>query len=68
MKTERRLKKWVKILLSIIILAFSTFVYIEVIKLGQKAPISLGYEILCAGGWVWLFFGQTFIYFLIWED
>ena len=68
MKTERRLKKWVKVLLSVITLLFSTFVYIEVIRLGQKAPINLGYEILCVGGWVWLFYVQPFIYFLIWEN
>ena len=65
---KRKLRKWVKILLTIMILIFSIIIYILMAKFGakvQESIISL-VGIVCA--WIWLILGQFGVYYFIWES
>ena len=54
-----RLKKWVKVVLTLIILGVSIYIYS---KLGYDSSI---YQIL---GWIWLVMIQPVLYMNIWEN
>lgn len=62
-----RLKKWVKVLLTIITITLSIVVYINSQELGvaaQKSNINL---VLCLSSWTWLFLGQFIALNIIWN-
>lgn len=64
----RRLKKWVKVVLTIIIVGVSAVMYIKSGSLGELAQSSQFYKALTLGTWAWLIFGQMISLYLIWED
>ena len=65
---KRRLRKWVKILLTIMTLVLSIIIYVLMAKFGEKAQESIIalVGIICA--WIWLILGQFGVYYFIWED
>ena len=64
----RRLKKWVKVILTIIIVGISATMYIKSGRLGELAQSSQFYRALTISTWAWLIFGQMISLYLIWED
>lgn len=65
---KRRLKKWVKISLTIMTILASAVIYVLMAFLGTKGQnsiIGLG-TLIC--GWIWLFLGQFGAYYFIWES
>ena len=67
-QTKLKLRKWVKVAITILVILFSTFVYVNEGTLGELGQNSNIYLYICITGWVWLFFGQFVFYNLIWED
>lgn len=65
---KRRLKRWVKVFITTIILLFSAWVYSKCGILGQMAQYSDFYEVLVIMAWVWLFFGPMSVLMLLWEE
>lgn len=63
---KRKLKRWFKITLTIIILAVSLLIYLNTIKLGSLAQTSTKHEILTIISWAWLLLGQTGVILTIW--
>lgn len=65
---KRRLKKWVKILLTIIIMIISARIYVFTAEFGGKVEESIFYLSTIITSWIWLFFGQFGVYYFIWEN
>lgn len=65
---RRRLKKWVKIILIIMIILVSTLIYQKTGKLGELAQNSTIYLGLCLSAWIWLFLGQFGVMWFILEN
>lgn len=65
---KRKLKKWVKVALTIIILMISVIVYKNTGVLGELLQTSKYYELLIILSWGWLFVGQLSVLTLLWED
>ena len=64
---KRRLKKWVKILLTILTILVSAVIYILTVVLGTKTQESVFHLAGTITAWIWLFMGQFGAYYLIWE-
>lgn len=64
---RRVLKIWVKQLLTLVVILFTAFVYLQAIKVGENitTPIDEIIMILC---WGWLLLGQALVYIMIWEN
>ena len=60
---KRRLKKWVKYLLTAIVIIISIIIYALMAKFGVKAEnnIIILIGVLC--GWIWLILGQFGAYY-----
>lgn len=67
MKKRLKLRTWVKIILTILILFVSYLVYIGVGILGGIATIDKINEMLVYIGWFWLIVGQVLFLSSIWE-
>lgn len=67
MKTKLVLKKWVRVVLTLIVLAFSVYLYTQTDTLGKLAEESNFYKTLCLMAWGWITLGQLTIYSIIWE-
>ncbi|MBQ7798759.1 MAG: hypothetical protein IJ371_06530 [Clostridia bacterium] len=65
---KRRLKKWVKILLTIITIIISARIYIFTAEFGGKAEESIFYLVTIITSWIWLLFAQFGVYYFIWES
>lgn len=65
---KRRLKKWVKVFITIILLLFSMWMYSKCGILGQMAQSNGFYEALVIMAWVWLLFGPVSVLMLLWEE
>lgn len=65
---KRRLKKWVKVLLTILILIISAVIYFKTGYFGELAQDSIFYQVVCLMAWFWLIMGQIMVYVMIWED
>lgn len=63
---KRRLKRWVKVILTIIVIAISTFIYSRTITLGKLASTNNYYEIITIFCWAWLIIGQFIVITSIW--
>lgn len=64
---KRKLKKWVKVILTMLIVILSLIIYSKVGELGILAQNNDFYLLVCAMCWVWLMAGQFTTYNLIWE-
>ena len=67
-QTKLKLRKWVKVAITILVILFSTFVYVNEGTIGELGQNSNIYLYICITGWVWLFFGQIAILNLLWEE
>lgn len=65
MKME--LRKWAKVVLTILILILSLAVYMKVDYWGFLARSSNFYELVSIIGWFWLIVGQMVVYARIWR-
>lgn len=65
---KRRLKRWVKVFITILVLLFSAWVYSKCDILGQMAQSSDFYEVMVIMTWVWLFIGPMSVLTLLWEE
>lgn len=65
---KRRLRKWVKILLTIMTLVLSVIIYVLTAKFGAKAQESIIALVCIVCAWIWLILGQFGVYYFIWED
>lgn len=64
---KRRLNKKGKILVTSLVIIASIIIYILTAQFGAKANESTIYLIGTLISWIWLFFGQSAMYFMIWE-
>ena len=64
MKTKRKLRTWVKVVLLMIV---GLIVYLNTEKLGEFAQHNIIAEFGCYIAWVWLFIGQFAVLYFILE-
>jgi hypothetical protein len=64
---EMKLKKWVRVAITIVLFITSILIYSKTNVLGTLAQDSNFYLILAIMSWSWLMCGQFVIYELIWE-
>lgn len=64
---KRRLKRWVKVVLTLIVIHISFFIWKQTGTLGELAQKSDFYLVLCASAWGYLLIGQVLIYEIIWN-
>lgn len=64
---KKRLKKWVKVVITLLVIHISFFIWKQTGILGSLAQRDTFYLILCVASWMYLVFGQVLIYEKIWE-
>lgn len=64
---KRKLKRWVKVLITIIFIHLNFFIWRQTGVLGELAQTSKVYVYLCVGSWFYLIFGQILIIEKIWK-
>lgn len=62
-----RLKKWVKVVLTILVILVSFKIYAEMGQIQTKAVSSINYQVIAVLGWIWLIIGQIMVYMKLWE-
>ena len=62
-----KLKKWVRVVLTLIVIHISFFIWKQTGTLGRLAETSNIYLIMCVLSWVYLLIGQVLIYEKIWK-
>ena len=65
---KRKLKKWVRVVLTIATLIIGVVIYNLTNSIGYMAQTSNFYTTLCVLAWFWLLIGQIAVLELIWED
>lgn len=68
MKKQLKLKKWVKVVITLILLVIGITVYAGLGNIGSDAVSSQVSGFLCGLGWGYLIFGQTLILANLWEN
>lgn len=68
MMKKKKLKKWVKVVLSIMILGASIYIYSKTNTWGTLAQDSKFYEGLTVLSWLWLILVPVGGLSLLWED
>lgn len=63
-----RIKKWVKIVITIIVIHISFFIWKQTGTLGELAQKDTFYMILTLVSWCYLIVGQALIYMTIWNN
>lgn len=63
----KKLRKWVKAVLTMLLLILSLIIYIKLDYWGFLARSSHFYELVSIIGWFWLIVGQMVIYSRIWR-
>lgn len=64
---KRRLKKWVKVVITLLLIHVSFFIWKQTGTLGELAQKDTIYLILCVASWIYLTLGQAMIYGALWE-
>ena len=64
---KKRLKKWVKVVITLLIIHVSFFIWRQTGWLGELVQKDTVYLILCIASWIYLTIGQTMIYGALWE-
>lgn len=67
MKNKYRVKKWVRVVLTLITIHLSFFIWKNTGTLGSLAQHDNFYLALCLMSWIYLLIGQVFIYEAIWK-
>lgn len=62
-----KLKRWVRVLLTLIVIHISFFIWKQTGTLGELAQTSRIYLIMCVLSWFYLLIGQVLIYEKIWQ-
>ena len=62
-----RLKKWVKVVLTLLMIHVSFFIWKQTGTLGELAQKDIIYLVLCVLSWIYLLAGQVMIYEKIWK-
>lgn len=62
-----KLRKWVKVVLTILVILASFKIYAEMGQIRTKAVSSINYQVIAILGWTWLIIGQIWVYSIIWE-
>ena len=65
---KMKLRKWVKIVLTLIVIHLSFFIWKQTGVFGARANSDNVYLVLTLLSWLYLVFGQTLIYKAIWEN
>lgn len=68
MKKKLRLKRWVKVLITIIVIALGVVIYSKLGDIGSEANTNQIASILCITGWSYLVFVQILVLSGIWES
>ena len=63
-----RLKRWVRVVITLIVIHLSFFIWRQTGILGKLAQQDNFYLILCVLSWLYLVIGQAFIYEKIWQQ
>ena len=63
----KKLRKWVKVVLTMLLLTLSLIIYIKLDYWGFLARSSNFYVVVSIIGWFWLIVGQMVIYSRIWR-
>lgn len=63
-----RLRRWVKVVLTILVIHISFFIWKQTGRLGTLSKTSDLYLGLCIASWIYLLIGQALIYAAIWEN
>ena len=62
-----KLRKWVKVVLTILVILVSFKIYAEMGQIRTKAVSSINYQVIAVLGWTWLVIGQIWVYSIIWQ-
>ena len=62
-----RLKKWVKVVLTIITILVSIKIYTEIGQIQINLLSSINYQVTVVLAWIWLLMGQIMVYMKLWE-
>lgn len=62
-----RLKRWVRVVITLIVIHISFFIWKQTGRLGDMAQKDTFYLILCVLSWFYLIIGQVLIYEKIWK-
>ena len=65
---KRELKRWVKVVLTIIVIHISFFIWKHTGTLGELAQKDNIYLLLTLASWFYLIVGQMLIYMTIWDN
>lgn len=63
-----RLKRWVRVVITLVVIHISFFIWKQTGRLGELAQKDTLYLILCVASWMYLIIGQTLIYEKIWQQ
>lgn len=63
-----KLKRWVKVTLTVLIIAISLLLYTKTGTLGKLAQDSKFYESLTLLAWFWIILGQITTISILWQD
>lgn len=63
----KKLRKWVKVVLTMLLLTLSLIIYMKLDYWGFLARSSNFYVVVSIIGWFWLIIGQMVIYSRIWR-
>lgn len=63
---KMRLKRWVKVVITVLVIHISFFIWKQTGRLGELAQNDNVYLGLCIASWVYLIFGQALVYGEIW--
>ena len=64
---KKRLKRWVKVVITLLLIHVSFFIWKQTGTLGELAQKNTFYLILCIASWIYLTIGQAMIYGALWE-
>ena len=64
---NRRLKKWVKVVITLVLIHISFFIWRQTGTLGALAQHDKAYLILTIMSWLYLTLGQAILYGALWE-
>lgn len=62
-----RMKKWVKVVITFILIHLMFFIWKQTGTLGELAQNDKFYLVLCVLSWIYLTLGQVFIFGYLWE-
>lgn len=62
-----RLKRWVKVVITLIVIHISFFIWKQTSRIGELAQQNNVYLVICIMTWIYLIIGQMLIYERIWR-